>query len=45
LAKGIYSPSGLLLIPEGHILNDLTMKKIREHNQADRIPSRLLVYS
>lgn len=44
LAKGIYSPAGLLLIPEGQRLNDITLKKINEHNQAEPIDHQLLVY-
>lgn len=44
LAKGIYSPSGLLLIPEGHPLSPKTLHKITEHNQAEPIDQRLLVY-
>ncbi len=45
LAKGLYSPTGLLLIPEGQALNDETMNKIKAHNQVDPINQRLLVYS
>jgi response regulator RpfG family c-di-GMP phosphodiesterase len=44
LAKGIYSPTGLLLIPEGHILTALTVQKIIEHNIVDPISQRILVF-
>lgn len=44
LAKGIYSPAGLLLIPDGHILSEQTLGKIRSHNLAGPITQRLLVY-
>ena len=44
LAKGIYSPAGLLLIPEGKPLTDNTLHKISEHNKAEPIDHRLLVY-
>lgn len=45
LAKGLYSPTGLLLIPEGHSLNERTLEKIKLHNQVDPINQRLLVYT
>jgi response regulator RpfG family c-di-GMP phosphodiesterase len=45
LAKGIYSPNGLLLIPESATLNETTLQKIQRHNLADPINQRLLVYS
>ena len=44
LATGIYSPSGLLLIPEDRELNDSTIRKIQEHNAVTPITQRLLVY-
>lgn len=44
LARGIHSPAGLLLIPEGHRLNETTLRKLREHNQADPTSDRVLVY-
>ncbi len=45
LAKGLFSPTGLLLIPEGHRLEEGTLEKIRRHNIVDPIIQRLLVYS
>lgn len=44
LAKGVYSPTGLLLMPEGHTLDEHTLHKIRSHNLANPIAQRLLVY-
>jgi response regulator RpfG family c-di-GMP phosphodiesterase len=45
LADGIFSPSGLLLIPEGQKLNETTIAKIRKHNLLNHVTQRLLVYS
>ncbi len=44
LARGIYSPSGLLLISEDKVLTPLTVAKIREHNEVTPITQRLLTY-
>lgn len=44
LAKGLYSPTGLLLIPQGHVLNSHSLKKIQEHNRVYPIHEELLVY-
>ena len=44
LVKGIYSPSGLLLVPEGQSLNETTITKIRNHNLLTSVTQRLLVY-
>ena len=44
LAKGIYSPAGLLLIPEGQELTDATLSKIRNHNMLAHVTQRVLVY-
>lgn len=44
LARGIYTPSGLLLISEDKELTPLTVSKIREHNDVTPITQRLLVY-
>ncbi len=45
LARGIYSPGGLLLIPEGALLTEQTLYKIREHNQVDPLDQRLMVFA
>ena len=44
LAKGIYTPGGLLLIPEGQILNEPYIDKLRNHNRVNAIKQSLLVY-
>jgi len=45
LAKGIYSPSGLLLVAEGQDLNVTTITKIKNHHMLTSVTQRLLVYS
>lgn len=44
LAKGIYSPSGLLLIPEERRLTQGIIKKIIEHDFANPLTQRLMVF-
>ncbi len=44
LAKGIYSPSGLLLIPEEQQLTAGIISKIMEHDYANPITQRLMVF-
>ena len=44
LARGIYSPHGLLLIGDGKALSPATIAKIRSHDHAAPISQRLLVY-
>ena len=45
LARGIFSPAGLLLIPEGQELTSPTISKIKNHNLLTNVTQRLLVYS
>ena len=45
LARGIFSPAGLLLIPEGQELTTPTIAKIKNHNLISSVTQRLLVYS
>ncbi len=45
LARGIFSPAGLLLIPEGQELTTPTITKIMNHNLLTNVTQRLLVYS
>jgi response regulator RpfG family c-di-GMP phosphodiesterase len=45
LAKGIYSPSGMLLVAEGQDLNPATIAKIKNHHMLVSVTQRLLVYS
>jgi len=44
LAKGIYTPNGLLLVPEGQPLNEGSIGKILSHNKTSPIIQSLLVY-
>ncbi len=44
LAKGIYTPNGLLLIPEGQPLCEGSIQKILSHNRVAPINQSLLVY-
>ena len=44
LAKGIYTANGLLLMPEGQILNEMFIDKLRNHNRVNPIKQSLIVY-
>jgi response regulator RpfG family c-di-GMP phosphodiesterase len=44
LAKGIYTASGLLLIPEGQVLNEPYIAKLRNHNRLTPIRQTFVVY-
>lgn len=44
LAKSIYTANGLLLIPEGQLLNKPYIDKLRNHNRVNPIRQSLLVY-
>jgi response regulator RpfG family c-di-GMP phosphodiesterase len=44
LAKGIYTPNGLLIVPEGQPLNVDSIGKIINHNHTNPIIQSLLVY-
>ncbi|KAB2653636.1 MAG: response regulator [Verrucomicrobia bacterium] len=44
LAKGIYTPNGLLIVPEGQLLNVDAIGKIVNHNRTNPIIQSLLVY-
>lgn len=44
LVDGIYSPVGLLLLPEGQALNETTIAKIKNHSLQNSVTQRLLVY-
>lgn len=44
VAKGIYTANGLLLIPEGQQLNEVSIDKIKNHNRVNPIAQTLLVY-
>jgi response regulator RpfG family c-di-GMP phosphodiesterase len=44
VAQGIYTPYGLLLVPEGQALTESHVKLLRNHNQITPITQSLLVY-
>lgn len=44
LAKAIYTSNGMLLIPEGQVLNEAYIDKIKNHNRVMPISQTLLVY-
>jgi response regulator RpfG family c-di-GMP phosphodiesterase len=44
LARGIYTASGLLLVPEGQQLNATYIEKLFNHNRVQPIAQSLLVY-
>ncbi len=44
LAKGIYTPNGLLIVPEGQPLNVDSIGKILNHNRTNPIIQSMLVY-
>ncbi len=44
LAKGIYTPSGLLLVPEGQQLNATYIEKVLNYNRIQPIVQSLVVY-
>jgi response regulator RpfG family c-di-GMP phosphodiesterase len=43
LARGIYSPTGLLLIAEGQRLDESTIGKLRKHSALTSLPQQLYV--
>jgi response regulator RpfG family c-di-GMP phosphodiesterase len=44
LAKGIYTANGMLLIPEGQVLNDPYIAKLKSHNRLNPIRQSFFVY-
>lgn len=44
LARGIVTPTGMLLLPEGHALTELSIAKIANHGQQHLVTERLLIY-
>jgi response regulator RpfG family c-di-GMP phosphodiesterase len=44
LADGVYTANGLLLIPEGLMLNEPYIDKLRNHNRVNPIHQALLIY-
>ncbi len=44
LARGIVTPSGLLLVPEGQMLTELAVLKLQNHSMLALVTERLLIY-
>ena len=44
LARGLYSSTGVLLVPEEQRLNESTISKIKKHHMLSTFTQRLLVY-
>jgi response regulator RpfG family c-di-GMP phosphodiesterase len=44
LAKGIYTASGVLLMPEGQMLSEIYINKLKNHNRINPIRQSLVVY-
>ena len=44
LAQGIYTANGLLLMPEGQVLNEAYIAKLRNHNRLNPICQSFVVY-
>jgi response regulator RpfG family c-di-GMP phosphodiesterase len=44
LAKGIYTSNGMLLMPEGQVLSEPAIAKLRNHNRVNPIRQTLVVY-
>jgi response regulator RpfG family c-di-GMP phosphodiesterase len=44
LARGIVTPSGMLLMPEGQVLNEVAIYKLSNHNRLNLVTERLLVF-
>lgn len=44
LAKGVYTPGGMLLVPEGQQLNATFIEKLLNHNRIQPINQSLVVY-
>jgi hypothetical protein len=44
LARGIVTPSGLLLVPEGQVLTEIAVLKLQNHSMLSLVTERLLIY-
>jgi response regulator RpfG family c-di-GMP phosphodiesterase len=45
LARGIVTPSGMLLIPEGQVLSEISVHKLLNHSRLNLVTERLMVYA
>ncbi len=44
LARGIVTPSGMLLVPEGQVLNEVSIAKLTNHGRLHLVTERLLIF-
>jgi len=44
LARGIHTSLGMLLLPEGQVLNEIALQKIQNHSRHHLVTERILVY-
>lgn len=44
LARGIVTPSGMLLMPAGQVLNDYSIAKLSNHNRLNLVTERLMIF-
>jgi response regulator RpfG family c-di-GMP phosphodiesterase len=44
LARGIVTPSGMLLVPAGQVLNDYSISKLTNHNRLNLVTERLMIF-
>ncbi|MBN1404532.1 MAG: response regulator [Opitutales bacterium] len=45
LAKGLYSPTGMLLLPEGHMITEDSLSKIRQNDFFGSASKGMIIYS
>jgi response regulator RpfG family c-di-GMP phosphodiesterase len=45
LARGIVTPSGMLLIPEGQVLSEVSVLKLVNHSRLNLVTERLMIYT
>jgi response regulator RpfG family c-di-GMP phosphodiesterase len=44
LARGIVTPSGMLLVPAGQVLNEFSISKLTNHNRLNLVTERLMIF-
>ena len=44
LARGIVTPSGMLLMPAGQVLNDYSIAKLSNHSRLNLVTERLMIF-
>lgn len=45
LARGIVTPLGVLLVPEGQVLTEISLAKLLNHSRQNLVTERLMIYS